>query len=282
HHSACAAQRGAGLRRGAGARGAVRQSLPLHRLHLDRRGRARRPRRLSPRRPHTEQAMRTVNSFIGSPVERLEDLRFLRGRGQYVDDLDRSDRLHAAILRSSVAHGRIRAIDAAAARALAGVHAVITAKELLASKELGHRVPRVPMRLQPLPDFEPFGQPVMAEAKVRYVGEAIALVLADSPAVAEDALGLIEVEIEPFPAGAPPPPATHRCCPRRPAAISPLSSTRCAATPRPPSRTRPMSGARASAPPGTWRCRWSPAGCWRNGMPRARSSRCAAAPRCCF
>src|SRR5262249_37357791 len=200
HHSACAAQRGAGLRRGAGARGAVRQSLPLHRLHLDRRGRARRPRRLSPRRPHTEQAMRTVNSFIGSPVERLEDLRFLRGRGQYVDDLDRSDRLHAAILRSSVAHGRIRAIDAAAARALAGVHAVITAKDLLASKELGHRVPRVPMRLQPLPDFEPFGQPVMAETKVRYVGEAIALVLADSPAIAEDALGLIEVEIEPLPA----------------------------------------------------------------------------------
>ena len=54
--------------------------------------------------------MRTVNSFIGSPIERLEDLRFLRGRGQYVDDLARPGTLHAAILRSSVAHGRIRAI----------------------------------------------------------------------------------------------------------------------------------------------------------------------------
>ena len=52
-----------------------------------------------------------VNSFIGSPIERREDLRFLRGRGQYVDDLARKDMLHAAILRSSVAHGRIRAID---------------------------------------------------------------------------------------------------------------------------------------------------------------------------
>ena len=142
--------------------------------------------------------MRTVNSFIGSPVERLEDLRFLRGRGRYIDDLARNDLLHAAILRSSVAHGRIRAVDASAARALAGVHSVITAREVLAG--VGNRVPRVPMRLQPLPDFEPFAQPVMAESKVRYVGEAIAMVLADSPAIAEDALSLIDVAIEPLPA----------------------------------------------------------------------------------
>jgi carbon-monoxide dehydrogenase large subunit len=138
--------------------------------------------------------MRTVNSFIGSPIERLEDLRFLRGRGQYVGDLDRDGMLHAAILRSSVAHGRIRAIDTAAARALAGVHGVITAKDI------GAPVPRVPRRRQPLPDFVRFGQPVMAETKVRYVGEALALVLAESPAVAEDALALIAVDIEPLPA----------------------------------------------------------------------------------
>jgi aerobic carbon-monoxide dehydrogenase large subunit len=138
--------------------------------------------------------MRTVNSLVGSPIERLEDLRFLRGRGQYVDDLARRDMLHAAILRSSVAHGRIRSIDVSAARALAGVHSVITAKDI------GNRVPRVPMRLQPLPDFEPFGQPVIAETKVRYVGEAIAVVLADTAGVAEDALGLIEVDIEALPA----------------------------------------------------------------------------------
>ena len=118
--------------------------------------------------------MRTVNSLIGSAIERLEDLRFLRGRGQYVDDLARKDMLHAAFLRSSVAHGRIRSIDVSAARALPGVHSVITAKDI------GNRVPRVPMRLQPLPDFEPFGQPVIAEHKVRYVGEVLALVLADT------------------------------------------------------------------------------------------------------
>jgi carbon-monoxide dehydrogenase large subunit len=138
--------------------------------------------------------MRTVNSLIGSPIERLEDLRFLRGRGQYVDDLARKDMLHAAILRSSVAHGRIRSIEVARARALPGVHSVITAKEI------GNRVPRVPMRLQPLPDFERFGQPVIAETKIRYVGEAIAVVLADSPGIAEDALGLVETDIEPLPA----------------------------------------------------------------------------------
>ena len=122
--------------------------------------------------------MRTVNSFVGQPIERLEDLRLVRGRGQYVDDLARKDMLHAAILRSSVGHGRIRSIDISAARALPGVHAVITAADLAAN--LGDRIPIVPMRLQPMPEFEPFAQPVMARDKVRYVGEALAMVLADS------------------------------------------------------------------------------------------------------
>jgi aerobic carbon-monoxide dehydrogenase large subunit len=144
--------------------------------------------------------MKTVNSYIGSPVERREDLRFLRGRGEYVDDLTRDGLLHAAILRSSVAHGRIRGIDVSAALALPGVHSAITAKDLVAATYLGNRVPRVPMRLQPLPDFVPFGQPVIAETKVRYVGEALVLVLADSAAIAEDALGLIEVDIDQLPA----------------------------------------------------------------------------------
>src|SRR5437879_365610 len=83
--------------------------------------------------------MKPTNLLVGSAVERLEDLRFLRGRGQYVDDLRRDGILHAAILRSSVAHGRIRAIDAAAALALAGVRAVITAADM------GAAVPIIPM-----------------------------------------------------------------------------------------------------------------------------------------
>src|SRR3974377_1048479 len=138
--------------------------------------------------------MRTVNSLIGSPIERLEDLRFLRGRGQFVDDLARDGMLHAAILRSSIAHGRIRKIDVSAARAVPGAHSALTARDI------GNPVPRFPMRLQPLPDFEPFAQPVIAEDKVRYVGEAIAVVLAETASIAERALGLIEVDIEPLPA----------------------------------------------------------------------------------
>src|SRR3974390_330531 len=129
--------------------------------------------------------MRTVNSLIGSPIERLEDLRFLRGRGQFVDDLARDGMLHAAILRSSIAHGRIRKIDVSAAGAPPGVPPVIPARDS------ENPVPRVPMRLQPLPDFEPFAQPVIAEDKVRYVGEVLAMVLALSPAIAEDALEAI-------------------------------------------------------------------------------------------
>jgi aerobic carbon-monoxide dehydrogenase large subunit len=138
--------------------------------------------------------MRTVNAFVGQPIERLEDFRFVRGRGQYVDDLARKDMLHAAILRSAVAHGRIRSIDVSQARKMPGVHAVITAADL------GNPLPLVPMRLQPMPEFEAFGQPVMARDKVRYVGEALAMVLADSAALAEDALAAIEVDIEPLPA----------------------------------------------------------------------------------
>src|ERR1700731_3791779 len=138
--------------------------------------------------------MRTVNAFVGQPIERLEDFRFVRGRGQYVDDLARDDMLHAAILRSAVAHGRIRPIDVSRARKMPGVGAVITAADL------GDSIPLVPMRLQPMPEFEPFAQPVMASEKVRYVGEALALVLADSAAVAEDAVGAIELDIEALPA----------------------------------------------------------------------------------
>src|SRR6202040_2157501 len=170
------------------ARGSVRQSLPLHRLHFHRRSGARRPLRLWARR-REGSGMRTVNSFIGSPIERLEDLRFLRGRGEFVDDLTLPGMLHAAILRSAVAHGRIRSIDAARALTIWGVHSVITAADL------GSPVPQVPMRLQPLPQFAPFAQPVLAHAKVRYVGEALAVVLAESAALAEDALEELEGDI---------------------------------------------------------------------------------------
>ena len=91
------------------------------------------------------------NTYIGAPVERREDLRFLRGRGQYVDDLAPAGLLHAVILRSAVAHGRIRAIDTSAAM------------KILADACRGHREGRGAnaadpsrSRLLMLLDFKPF------------------------------------------------------------------------------------------------------------------------------
>jgi aerobic carbon-monoxide dehydrogenase large subunit len=136
---------------------------------------------------------RASNAFIGSPIERLEDIRFLTGRGQYTDDLTDARMLHAVILRSSVAHGRIRSIDTAAARARPGVHAVITAADI-------GQVPKIPLRHDPLPSSKQYVQPIIAVDKVRFVGEPVAVVVADSVALAEDALEAIAVDIEPLPA----------------------------------------------------------------------------------
>ena len=134
---------------------------------------------------------------VGRPIERIEDLRLLRGLGQFVDDLHREGMLHAAILRSSVAHGNIRGIDTRAARAMPGVRAVFTATDIAESS--GGTLPTIPLRLVPLPELKPFEQPVMAQHKVRYVGEPIAMVVADSAALAEDALDAIVADIEPLP-----------------------------------------------------------------------------------
>src|SRR5579872_3568347 len=133
--------------------------------------------------------MRRVNTFIGSPVERVEDLRFLRGRGQYLDDLSRAGQWHAAIVRSPVAHGRLRSVDVAPALAMPGVKASLTARDI------GAPVPRIPFR-RPNPTIAPYAQPVIAADTVRYVGEPVAVVLADSAALAEDAVAGVAVEIE--------------------------------------------------------------------------------------
>jgi carbon-monoxide dehydrogenase large subunit len=141
--------------------------------------------------------MRNVNTFIGSPVERVEDLRFLRGRGQYVDDLVRPGQWHAAIVRSPVAHGRLRSLDTAAALAMPGVHAVITAHDI--AQDMGRPLPTIPFR-RPNPTIAPYAQPVLADGVVRYVGEPVAMVLADSAGEAEDGAQAVVVDIEHLPA----------------------------------------------------------------------------------
>jgi aerobic carbon-monoxide dehydrogenase large subunit len=137
-----------------------------------------------------------VNRYVGSPVERIEDLRFLRGRGEFVGDILRPGMLHAAILRSPAAHGRIRTLGLEGALAVRGVCAVITAAEI--GPGIGN-VPRIPLRLQTSPSTEAFRQPVIAADRVRYVGEPIAVVLADSPALAEDGVEAIALAIDELP-----------------------------------------------------------------------------------
>lgn len=134
--------------------------------------------------------------MIGKPLERFEDLRLLRGRGSYVDDQHAEGMVHAAILRSPVAHGRIRSLRSDSAKALPGVHAVLTAQDIAK----GGAVPTIPLRLAPLPELVPFEQPVIASREVNYVGEPIAVVIADTVALAEDAIDAIELDIEALPA----------------------------------------------------------------------------------
>ena len=133
-------------------------------------------------------------TLVGQPIERAEDPRLLTGRGQFVDDMQRDGMRHAVVLRSPIAHGRIRGVDARAARARKGVHAVITAAEI------GEKIPVIPLRLANLPELHAYLQPVIAKDKVRYVGEPIAVVVADTQALAEDALEAIDVDIERLPA----------------------------------------------------------------------------------
>jgi carbon-monoxide dehydrogenase large subunit len=135
------------------------------------------------------KGVKAVNTVVGQSVERVEDLRFLRGKGQYLDDIQKEGQWCAAVLRSAVAHGRIRGIDVQAALAIPGVHAIITAADVPSP------IPTIPFR-RPNPTIAPFAQPVIASEKVRYVGEPIAFVLADSAEVAEDALQYITVDID--------------------------------------------------------------------------------------
>jgi xanthine dehydrogenase molybdopterin-binding subunit B len=186
----------------------------------------------------------TSGPLIGQPVERAEDQRFLTGTGKYVDDLVRPDLLHAVVLRSSVAHGHIKKIDASAARARPGVHAVITAAEI------GADIPVIPIRLANMPGFQPYVQPVIAHQKVRYVGEPIALVVAQTQALAEDALEVIDVRSRACPQyriGTRRRPAP-RCCLKRPAATARCAIRSLSATPRrlSPGPTTPVAKACAA------------------------------------
>ncbi|HEX4407435.1 MAG TPA: xanthine dehydrogenase family protein molybdopterin-binding subunit [Xanthobacteraceae bacterium] len=135
---------------------------------------------------------------FGAPVRRNEDARLLSGQALFVDDVELPNMMYAAFLRANVAHGRINAIDVTAARAREGVIAVYTAGDLEQYWAPG------PVLVPPPPIagvvFNARTQVPMAKDKVRHVGEALAVVLAESRYIAEDALNDIDVDIEALPA----------------------------------------------------------------------------------
>jgi CO/xanthine dehydrogenase Mo-binding subunit len=131
--------------------------------------------------------------MIGASIPRVEDERFLRGEGRYVADLRVPFALEAVVFRSPHPHARILRIDTTAALAGSGVEAVVTAADLPPD------LPPIPCRIPTHGNMEPFLQPVLARDVVRYVGEPVAVVIATSRALAEDAAELIAVEWEPLP-----------------------------------------------------------------------------------
>src|SRR6266851_4368477 len=136
--------------------------------------------------------------YLGEPLNRNENGRLLAGQALFVDDVELPGLLHAAFLRSHIAHARIAHIDVTRALSRAGIIAVYTAKDLGDYWQPG------PLLVPPPPiagiTFNQRTQVPLAKDKVRHVGEPLAIVIAQSRHVAEDALADIVVDIEPLPA----------------------------------------------------------------------------------
>ena len=136
---------------------------------------------------------------IGQPVPREEDPRLLMGKGRYADDVSLAGQAHAVVLRSTFAHAVIRCIDAKDARAAPGVLAILTGAELEA-RGLGAQRPSVPRNKSDGSPAFVTPLPLLADDRVRFVGQPIAFVVAETLAQAKDAAELIELDYDPLPA----------------------------------------------------------------------------------
>jgi carbon-monoxide dehydrogenase large subunit len=144
----------------------------------------------------TEIALSLTKFGVGQPVRRSEDPKLVRGEGCYTDDLSRAGQAYAVMVRGRDAHGTIRSIDTAAAKAMPGVLAVCTAADLSAYGPLKCNLPLKnrdgsPMRYTP--------RPALAGDKVRFVGDPVACVIAETVAQAKDAAEAVTVDVEPLP-----------------------------------------------------------------------------------
>jgi CO/xanthine dehydrogenase Mo-binding subunit len=129
--------------------------------------------------------------FVGRSVPRLEDRPLLIGQGRFAADISFPGQWAMRVVRSNVAHGKLISVNASAALALPGVHAVWTYADIA-------HIPPIPFRLTGLKALEPYRQYALAKDFARYVGEPVAVVFAANQYVAEDAADLIEIEIEPL------------------------------------------------------------------------------------
>jgi carbon-monoxide dehydrogenase large subunit len=127
---------------------------------------------------------------IGSSPRRIEDPVLLRGQGRFAADVDLPGQLHMRVVRSPVAAGVLRGVDVGAALAVPGVVAVWTGADVA-------HLPPIDFRLTAQESMRPYRQTVLAQDRVRYVGEPVAVVFASSAYVAEDAADLVEVDVEP-------------------------------------------------------------------------------------
>ena len=133
------------------------------------------------------------DKFIGRSVPRLEDRPLLTGQGRFAADISFPGQLHMRVVRSVIAHGKILSIDASAALALDGVHAVWSAEDVA-------EIPPIGFRLTGLVELDPYRQFVLAREVVRYVGEPVAVVFASDAYTAEDAAEQVEITTSPEPA----------------------------------------------------------------------------------
>ena len=135
---------------------------------------------------------------IGQPVPRLEDPRFITGRGRYVDDIDMPLQCHGVLVMSPHAHARINSIDTAAAKAAPGVLAVLTGADVEADK-IGSLVPVMPEDMGGPKGYRTL-RPILSSGKVRAVGDRVAFVVAETLQQARDSAELIAIDYEPVPA----------------------------------------------------------------------------------
>jgi carbon-monoxide dehydrogenase large subunit len=135
---------------------------------------------------------------IGQPVSRLEDPRFITGRGRYVDDIDLPRQCYGTVILSPHAHARIKSIDTAKAKAAPGVIAVLTGDDVKNDK-IGSLVPVMPEDMGGPKGYRTL-RSILAVGKVRAVGDRVAFVVAETLAQARDAAELIEIDYEPLPA----------------------------------------------------------------------------------